>query len=174
MSNRRAAIVPVVMRHASAFIVLAALAATLLGACSTGARRTEAAGNTVIDDTRDQPRPPPAPPDPPTEPDDAGGVYVDARDEYAPAAMCGGCACTPDAHYCFGGGTFRAPAEAGIPACALPEAGASVQVGCNALPAACAAAPTCDCILNAIQSQVRCYLVCQPLGGQLLVYCPTP
>jgi hypothetical protein len=162
------------MRHAPGLILLAALSAPLVAACSTTTRRTEAAGDTVIDDTRDQPRPPPAPEDPPPEPTDAAAIYTDAKDDYSPAAICNGCACTPDAHYCFGGGTFRAPAEAGLPVCPLPEAGAAIGIGCNVLPAACAQTPTCECVLTAIQPAIRCYLVCQPHEGQLLVYCPTP
>jgi hypothetical protein len=62
-------------------------------------------------------------------------------------------------------------AEAGPPPppCPVVAAGA---IGCIPLPTACAATPTCPCLLDALQMQYpACYLVCTPTPGFLSVYC---
>ena len=158
----------------------------LLGSACSESKVAGGTGNDVIDDTRPEPRPPP-------NPDTPIDASVDANDastygDGAARATCGGCACTPDAHYCFGGASPRgldpiSPNEAdagddggdsGPAACPLPPDASTVQAGCNDLPAECAAAPTCECILTALQPKYSCYLVCQVPGPQFLVYCPNP
>ncbi len=174
------------LRGAAPIALVLVAAASLSAACNE-APRADAPGNAVVDDTRNQPRPPPTP-EPATDASvsDADVPYADAAgtslDGYAPSSACAGCACTPDAHYCFGGGTPRAilaPAvdaggDAGIPACTVAASSATTEPGCNAVPPACASAPTCECLLAALQPRFRCYLVCQPSSAELLVYCPTP
>lgn len=173
-----------------AFAGILTLTALLGSACSesTVAGGT---GNDVIDDTRPEPRPP-ANPDPPVDASADVSDALTSADGAAPAT-CGGCACTPDAHYCFGGAPPRGldpvspdvadaasssdagdGGDAGPAACPLPPDASTVQAGCNDLPAECAAAPSCECILNALQPKYSCYLVCKVPGPQFLVYCPNP
>ena len=166
----------------AAFLAVAPVA--VLSAGCTDASRTDAPGNVVVDDTRDQPRPP-ANPDPPSSGSDAavadaGPAYpADAPDGYAPLSACGECACAAPGNYCFGGGSPRtarassAPADdAALPACTLADPGGT-QPGCYAVPAACTATPTCACVLNALQPRLACYLVCAA-GDPMRVYCPSP
>jgi hypothetical protein len=166
----------------SRLVVLATVLVAVLAAGCTDASRTDAPGNVVVDDTRDQPRPP-ANPDPPSSDaavTDAGPAYpADAPDGYAPLAACGECACAAPGNYCFGGGSSRtarassAPADdAALPACTLADP-AGTQAGCYAVPAACTATPTCECLLDALQPRLACYLVCAA-GDPLHVYCPSP
>ena len=170
--------------------ISALLASSTLGGCSESSV-PGGQGNDVIDDTRPEPRPP-ANPDPPmdaetTDASDAA-LYADGP----PQVTCGGCACTPDTHFCFSGGTVRgldttppkSPADdsadasdggdSGPPACPLPPDASTIQAGCNDIPSACAASPTCDCLLTALQPMYACYLVCRVPGPQFLVYCPNP
>jgi hypothetical protein len=164
------------------FAALAGALAVASGTACTDASRTDAPGNVVVDDTRDQHRPP-ANPDPPSldaSVADASPAYpADAPDGYAPLSACADCACSPTGHYCFGGGSPRgalassAPAgDAALPACTPADPGGT-QPGCYAVPAACTASPTCECILTALQPRLACYLVCEP-GDPVRVYCPTP
>lgn len=169
-------------------------ALALVAACSDTKSAT-GQGDNVIDDTRNQPRPP-ANPDPPVDASVDTGPLYDANGNYKPLTACSDCACTPDTHFCFGGGASRSLSpqiadagaassdagdggDGGLAACPLPgsagggEAG-TIQVGCNNLPAECAATPTCACVLNAIQPHFQCYLVCHDPGASLLVYCPSP
>lgn len=182
------------MRDGARFVV-AAIAITAIAvvcaACGDSAS-PGGSGNTVIDDTRDQPRPP-ANPDTPVDsgPTDGEAPIYDGSladgAAYQPLSACSGCTCSADSHYCFGGGRARAAptpqardasaedgGDASLPACPLPASASTIQVGCNDLPAECAATPRCACVLNAIQPHFACYLVCQPGGDQLRVYCPSP
>jgi hypothetical protein len=93
---------------------------------------------------------------------------------------CDTCVCAKDTSYCFAGATLRAPmggagkdaGDAGPPICTT-SSGASATIGCTTLPAACAAKPTCACIIDALQPLYRCYLNCADDGSKWLVYCPS-
>jgi hypothetical protein len=157
-------------------------------ACSDSGPPT-GSGNTLIDDSHHSGDELPPAMDP--SPADALPEMLypsDAVAEYAPALdTCAACTCDPATNFCFAGGMHaRSPfasmdasdeggeggdAAAATPACPLVS-GSTVQVGCNALPPACAASPTCACVLDAIQPQFSCYLVCSPDPGYFRVYCP--
>jgi hypothetical protein len=175
---------------ALAAVLGACVVAGSLNACAD-TKSAGSSGNVVVDDTREQPRPPPNP-DPPIDANIPDAPLYDALGNYAPLTACNGCTCSGDTHFCFGGGTPRGLAgpgdggtdeptdasvdagDGGLPLCPVPSNPATVQVGCNALPAACAADPTCACVLTAIQPAFRCYLVCQNTSGLPQVYCPAP
>jgi hypothetical protein len=86
-------------------------------------------------------------------------------------AVCAQCACASGT-YCFGGGTGATPFSG---SCG-PVAGRSgLEIGCQAMPGACANEPDCPCILAAIDPLLSCIAVCveTPAGG-FTAYCPTP
>jgi hypothetical protein len=135
--------------------------------------RIQPSGSTLV---KDVPPPPPPPPD-----EDASGPGYDAgaRDGYVPVdanyGACAGCVCAPETSYCFAGATPRADAlDAAPPPVCTTASGSPPQVGCNTVPAACAAKPTCACIIDTLQPLYRCYLNCRDDGDQKLVYCPNP
>jgi hypothetical protein len=93
--------------------------------------------------------------------EDGNGAYG-----YSPVGVCNKCACEAGT-YCFGGGT-------GYTTFSGTCTGASgLAVGCQPLPAACASAPTCDCIFDSLKSELSCYPQCEQ-GKALTVYCMTP
>jgi len=173
--------------------ILASLFAwPLATACGGSSPPPAGSGDTVIIDTRD------AQSDPPAAPNDAGpegSVGITAYDDggyegggysYPGIAECGGCVCSADKHYCFGGATARdlqhpllAPlvstdggGDAGQPACMIVDSG-TPALGCNDLPAGCT---DCGCVLNLLQPSYSCYLVCaaDAVGQPMTVYCPNP
>jgi hypothetical protein len=165
-------------------LVVSAVGATV--ACSDSAKPL-GTGDKVIDDTAGQDAYSPTPPPPPAD----GGGYEAGDGGYAPAlSTCGGCSCDPTKNYCFSGGVMKAvmpfpngvfgqpeggPDASGPPPAPCPVLPAgTLGNGCVPLPAACAAAPTCDCLLDALQPSYKCYLVCTPSPGFLEVYCPGP
>jgi hypothetical protein len=179
-------------RAAARVAILASLFAwPLATACSGSPSPPAGSGDTVIDDTRDaevraavNPTPEDAGPDAPAGPtayDDGG--YEGGGYSYPGVAECGGCVCSADKHYCFGGATARdlqhpplASADAGgdaaLPACTIVDSG-TPALGCNDLPAGCT---DCGCVLNQLQPSYSCYLVCaaNAVGQPMTVYCPNP
>jgi len=93
--------------------------------------------------------------------EDGYGAY-----SYSPVAVCAKCACGSGT-YCFGGGTGHTTFSGNC------SGGSGLSVGCQPLPAACAGAATCECIFQALKSQISCYAVCEPNSGPA-VYCPEP
>jgi hypothetical protein len=138
---------------------------------------------------------------PPADGDDASATADSASryaDGFSPGEInlraCDGCRCSRATSYCFGGpGTERVPSadgggvepvndaadvdaevDAGPVLCPVAaNASGAPSLGCNALPAACAAKPTCACVVQALQPGFSCYLVCDETNG-FLIYCPTP
>jgi hypothetical protein len=151
--------------------VVAALA--VAGACSESSTPTVSPGDDLVDNTNGEDAGMPIPPPPPdTDAQMDAGLYPEGS-SYAPMlATCAACSCDTSKGFCFAGGIhFSGAPEAG-PACSMVGGPDATVDGCNALPAACAATPTCGCVLEAIQPQFKCYLVCTPDNGYLLVYCP--
>ncbi len=153
----------------------------MLGACDN----IQPASSKLLTDVPPLPPPPPADDaQPPVYdagiPDGAGDALYTRAD--ANLGACNTCVCAKDTSFCFGGATLRAPVggagtdagdagDAG-PAICPTASSASPAVGCNTLPAACAAKPTCACIIDALQPLYRCYLNCADNGSEWLVYCP--
>jgi len=92
-------------------------------------------------------------------------AYGQVYDGFAPVDWCSKCTC-PSGTFCFGGGRGY-PAFSG--ACASGES-SPASVGCVTIPAACAATPTCACLLGAIAG-LTCYPACVDQGTPL-VFCP--
>jgi hypothetical protein len=84
---------------------------------------------------------------------------------------CEQCACT-SGMYCFGGGTGSMQFSG---SCGPAPGQSGLEIGCQAMPGACANEPTCPCILAAIDPLLACVAVCveTPAGG-FTAYCPTP
>jgi hypothetical protein len=150
-------------------------------ACAEKQSPTIAPGDDLENDTNDSDAQPPLPPTAPADAQIDAGLYPDGESTYAPMlAQCAACECSAKKGFCFAGGVHFSnppPSEAGASdaeaACSMVGGGsAGVVNGCNALPSACTANPTCACVLDAIQTQFACYLVCSPDDGYLLVYCP--
>ena len=157
----------------------AVVAVGTIGACGDDIQPT---GSRLIVDA-----PPPTPPPPgddaqppvyeasiPDGADDALYTRVDAN-----LGACDSCICAKDTSFCFGGATLRAPmggagtdaGDAGPSVCPTAS-GATATIGCNTVPAACAAKPTCACIIDTLQPLYRCYLNCADDGSKFIVYCP--
>ncbi len=164
------------MMRTGATLVVVAAAIALAAACSEATAPTVVApGDDLVNDSNNTdaaPMPAP-PPDSDAQADasmDTGIVYTDGS--YAPMLnTCAACSCSATKGFCFAGGVHLSGGPDAQPACAMVT-GSTVEDGCNSLPAACAANPTCDCVLTAVQPQFQCYLVCSPDNGYLLVYCP--
>jgi hypothetical protein len=92
-----------------------------------------------------------------------GSVYG-KPDGYDAYGVCQRCGC-PAADYCFGGGGSYTSFSGNC----MPTA---FGVGCQPLPAACAAEAGCDCLLTATAPMVPCYAVC--VQNTRTVYCPNP
>jgi hypothetical protein len=142
-------------------------------ACDDDSRPLVKGVDEVIDATSAA-APLPAPEYPDASSDDAAfGVYDDGAAynskvyAYSPLAACQQCGCEAGT-FCFGGGTGHTTFSG---TCAAP--GGALDIGCQALPPSCAAQPTCDCVFDALRSQVPCYLVCSGTTD-LTVYCPSP
>ncbi len=172
------------LRALAASGLAAVLAASAVGACSD---RVQPTGSRLVVDA-----PPPVPPAPRDDaqppsydagaPDGDASLY--ARGDAANLSACKGCVCAKDVSFCFAGATLAFPrvgagadaGDAGDPGpqiCATASAPPAV-VGCNTLPAACAAKPSCACIIDTLQPAYRCYLNCADDGTEWLVYCPNP
>jgi hypothetical protein len=163
------------MRRLALTLVGALAALALAGACSEASAPTISPGDDLVDDTNNEDTGPPMPAPPPdTDAEMDAGLYPDGSSSYMPMlGQCAACACTASKGFCFAGGIhFSGAPDAGEPACSMVGGPDATVNGCNALPAACAATPTCGCVLEAIQPQFKCYLVCTPDDGYLLVYCP--
>ncbi len=100
---------------------------------------------------------------------DAPGDAAQTTD--ANLMACEGCICSADTNFCFGGARGRDPKTP--PQCDVGD-GSTPKAGCNRIPPACAAKPTCACIINDLQPGYGCYLVCRDTAAGFLVYCPTP
>jgi hypothetical protein len=104
-------------------------------------------------------------------------VLFDAGDPYSsydggPAAFCQSCACPSATQFCFGGGAGNE--TLGTCTNATAEAG-SLLTGCDPYPTACAANPTCDCLISMlVGGDYPCYPVCANYNGYLVLYCPNP
>jgi hypothetical protein len=85
---------------------------------------------------------------------------------YSPLQVCKQCGCDAGT-YCFGGGTGFTTFSG---TCA---SGGAFGIGCQPLPAACGASPSCDCLFDNLKGKVPCYLVCTGTSD-LTAYCPTP
>jgi hypothetical protein len=160
------------MVRAPLVVLFIAAAVAVGGACSNPTKPPNAPGDDLVNDTNEEEAGPPQP----NQPVDAAPMDssppVSADASYVPMLMaCASCNCSMTTGFCFAGGTHMlGPSDA--PACMM-VAGPAIGVGCNALPAACAANPTCACVIDAIQPQFNCYLVCTPDPGYFLVYCPS-
>jgi hypothetical protein len=156
------------LRRRSARAGLVFVAAFAWG-CSDGNSPKVGKGDTVFHDVDATIIPPPPAPeaggaDSPYGPlaDGDYGAYA-----FSPTAVCMKCACGAGT-YCFGGGTGYTTFSGTC------TGASSLAVGCQPLPAACASAPTCPCLFQALNAQVGCYPVCEQLAGGLMVYCPSP
>jgi hypothetical protein len=169
-------------------IVFAVTAICAAVACSDSAKPL-GSGDKFVNDTAGQDA---YSPPPPSSPSDAASD-ADAYAAAAAASACESCSCDPKVNYCFSGEalrmTFKDPihvilaagfgepdgaAEAKAPPpppCPVLTVG-STDDGCIPLPAACAATPTCACVLAALQPLYACYLDCSPTPGYLSVRCP--
>ena len=141
------------------------LATTSLGfACSTQAP-TENGDRLVVDVSI----PPPRPAEPEVDGGRSEGPYS-KPDSSAARAICETCACSTNT-FCVGAITNST--FGGM--CALD--GSALGIGCNDIPPACAATPTCPCILGTL-GKIGCYPVCSPTssdaGDSFFVYCPSP
>ena len=166
--------------------VLSATPAAVLALSSCSASAPPQAHDNVVNDTRDATTTV-APPSDAAAPDaftydygdggaPDGSTYVlEVPDGYAPVIGCDTCACSGSGDagkYCFGGGGGKTT----FPSSCDLDAGASIEVGCNGIPAACTGLDpkdTCPCILEAI-GMFPCYLVCGISATGYSVYCPHP
>ncbi len=168
-----------------AFVACALGSVVALGATFSCGDRIQPTGSSLVVDV---PPPVPKPVDDARPPDyDAGISDGSDASPYTRAdadlKACDTCVCAKDTSFCFGGATLAAPviiagADAGDggdagPAICPTASGAAAQVGCNTLPPACAAKPTCACIIDTLQPLYRCYLNCADDGSKWLVYCPS-
>ena len=151
--------------------VIAGAAVALIVPSGACADKVQPAGSTLIKDA--PPPSPSAPPDDAQPPAYDAGVIGDTPYTKADADLgaCSSCVCSPSTSFCFAGATLRAAMDSGGPVPCTVASGATPQVGCNSLPAACAAKPSCECIIAALQPMYACYLNCQA-GSSWLVYCP--
>jgi hypothetical protein len=108
---------------------------------------------------------------------DGGSTSTGYQDVTSPQAACSSCTCDNRIAFCLENGTANkvtgaaASGEGG--ACAYAPSN-QLQVGCNILPPACAAAPTCQCILDNVQPPLGCYPECSTSLGYIDVFCPHP
>jgi len=173
----------------AAFIGWPATTAVLI-ACNDGPPPTSAPGNNYVDDSMQ---------DavahysqdagiydviPPMGAMDAGyvdGSYTDANlasvgyaDVGSPATACASCTCSQTTSFCIENGlTTTVSGAAAGGQCPMAPAG-KLQIGCNPIPAACAANPTCGCLLDSVQPPVSCYPECTSTLGYFDVFCNVP
>jgi hypothetical protein len=103
---------------------------------------------------------------------DAPYAATGYADVQSPMTACSSCMCSEKAGYCLENGTsatFTSKVIGGY--CSLSP---TLAVGCNVLPAACAAKPTCACILDNVQPPLQCYPECTESGGYFDVFCNIP
>jgi hypothetical protein len=150
------------------------LTAALSTACADPAPPTGTGNKVLVDVDADNSPPPPPPPDdagydsPFADPD---GFGYGTPDGYAPNDVCKKCNCDPTISFCFGGGTGLTTFGG---SCAINVSG-TLSVGCNALPSACKASPSCTCLIDQVAKTEHCYLVCGESGDVgYAVYCPVP
>jgi len=192
MQPSRTARLPHALRRSLVGIAaLAAATAIGLVACTDGPPAPSGPGNVVVDDsmqdavatvTED------AYISPPQGVADAGdgsatGTYdmmpeaggsTGYADVQSPMAACSSCKCDKRVGYCLENGTSLTSTAAPIQGfCGLSKT-AAPAIGCNALPAACAAAPTCECILDSVQPPLGCYPECSSAAGFFDVFCAHP
>ncbi len=112
-----------------------------------------------------------------------GGSYFDGppgastgySDVQSPQAACASCTCNKKIGYCLENGSSATVTAAPYANGACAVAPASMpSVGCNPLPAACTANPSCGCILDNVQLPSGCYAQCSNSAGYYDLYCPTP
>jgi hypothetical protein len=161
--------------RARVVLLTVTLALIVVGACTSQSSNVNKPGDDLINSTNEKDMGPPMAP-PPQDSGAAGmdGPVYDVATGYMPALnTCASCSCSESKGFCFAGGTRGVtPTDAPAPACTMVDA-STIEVGCNPLPPSCVATPTCTCVLEAIQAQFSCYLVCSPDPGYLLVYCPS-
>jgi len=146
----------------------AASLAALAWGCSDGNAPKTGKGDTLIVDVDATNQPPQAMADAGAD-DSPYGAVADAYGgySYSPTGVCSKCACGAGT-YCFGGGTGYATFSGTC------SGSSGLAVGCQPLPAACASAPTCDCLFQALRSEISCAPVCAGAKSPFTVYCPTP
>jgi len=97
--------------------------------------------------------------------------YADVQ---SPQAACSSCTCSDKVGFCLENGVTATVQGAGSGGqCPMAAAGA-ISIGCNPLPASCAANPTCACILDAVQPPATCYPECTTGNGYFDVFCAHP
>jgi hypothetical protein len=157
-------------RPSSALVLVGALVA--MGAACSESTAPAGKGNDVVVDVDGSGGPPEQPGD--DAPDDSPFARVDSGyqpppDGYSPFAFCSSCSC-PAGTYCFGGGTSFESFNGDCHEDAGADAG--LAIGCQPFPPACAAQPTCECLIQALAPSMPCYPVCSITT--LIVYCPNP
>jgi hypothetical protein len=176
------------MASTKSFRLVAAAAfasASILVALACGQSSQPDVHDNIIDDTHPTAMPTQTSPPPPSDAGDYDVIVYDsgylktAPDGYAPVQGCDTCACSGSGDdggpgtYCFGGGGSQTVFPA---TCGDVDAAGSIQIGCNAIPAACAglaSKDTCPCILQQL-GMFPCYLVCAVSKTGYTVYCPVP
>ncbi len=107
---------------------------------------------------------------------DALGASTAYADVVSPQVACSTCTCDPRIAFCLENGTsLKVTAPPVDAACGYAPTN-QLQVGCNILPPACAANPTCQCILDSVQPPLPCYPECtDPKAlGYFDVFCSHP
>jgi hypothetical protein len=162
----------------------------LLVACNDGPPPPSGPGNVLIDDTMEDAvaktylKADGSVYAPQGTPDAGDGGYeasLDAaygstgyQDVSSPMTACSSCKCDMRVGYCLENGSstaFTSTVVAGY--CSLADT-TTPAVGCNPLPAACKANPTCACVLDAVQPPLPCYPECTSDNGYIDVFCHTP
>ena len=94
------------------------------------------------------------------------GGYGVLPDAYAPLALCSQCGCEGGT-YCFGG----SPGASFSGSCDQTQS-SGLEIGCHSLPAGCADASDCVCLLGTLASQTSCYPACAgTVTSGFSVYC---
>jgi len=183
------------MRHFGPWMaVFVAAALAVVPGCNDGPGPTVAPGNNVINDTHEPDATAPATTyDAGIDTGSGDATVYDATgdagysdvvigmieyDAPTPSGACASCTCSESTGYCLENGASGTASAGSGGACGVASAGA-LAVGCNALPAACAATPTCACVLSSMSPSLACVPDCvmqSPEGGTpyIDVYCPAP
>jgi hypothetical protein len=162
-----------------------------VAACNDAPGPPSGPGNVLVNDTNEPDAVVPQPPPPAdagmdayadTGPYGTGGGYQEGGlasmgylDVQSPQAACSSCKCSNKYAFCLENGASSsvtaAPNAGGF--CAYAPA-STLEVGCNPFPAACAANPTCECLLDALQPPLPCYPECTTALGYFDVFCIHP
>ena len=94
-------------------------------------------------------------------------------DVQSPMAACAACTCGKTTGFCMENVATATVSGTGT-AGQCPLASGGLAIGCNPLPASCQAAPTCSCILAALQPPLPCYPECTTGNGYFDVFCSHP